>query len=884
MMRITNKMTDVMHRSNMNTNKTYLDKLNSQMSTEKKIMRPSDDPVVAIRALRLRGDLSGITQYYGANLPDAKAWVDVTQKAIDSTVDLLSNMKALCDQGANGTNDAEARMKIYEDLQANVRQIYNNGNANYAGRTVFTGDRTYETLTFTEDTQELYRGIHDGFNAADVKKNTYVEGALWMDDINALNAEDHDETTVKEDRVNRIRLSYDNIDREAKRTPVTGIVGNEAGTISGWGGSTDVTKYIDPERWEYTADGQSFSDTITLDGNNVVVIFDGNNPPDLRLIPDDPSTRNDGLSAKIEGTPEEYRILYNGQVYTVKKNDAGDYTADKGAGVTVNGDGSLTVSFMTGSAGLKSTVSIDAGKSFSDEDIPVEFYAEKTDTGEIRIPYGDLVYTVKQDDTGKYTADKNATVTENGNTLTLTLPGASPNIVTTLTVDKADPAEVYVSTMKDIYELDLERVDGTVYATNREETTNLVYRTELEGEASTGSVRTDPAFGLQSFELSYTDGSGNHTWQIEKGTYGRFWAVNPDSPEKDRYNNVNVVRNTDNSFTITVKTNGDFAKDGSSGINDERRVFHVSADGRTVTSMYMEHWFDIPIITSDAPVVTDSEGKDLTAYQYLALDPNDKNADAKAADAVYLLADTGELVFGSNMADTLSSLKDIPGVDTISVIYDKTSFDAGDLRPEHYFDAQVIDTGHLGIYPAVFDDHEQEISYSVGSDQKIRINTNASEVFDTQIAREAEEILGAIEEVNAAEEKVTRLKAMQEDVASYGEEDRKKISQLLDAANKELALSKNKLQKVYERGISSFGEFHDQANLAATACGARDNRLTLIENRLQEEQATVKTLASENENVDVANVAVEMQQEEQVYSAALQAVGRVGRKSLVDYL
>ena len=65
-MRITNKMMSGNSLANINTNKEYLDKLNNQMATEKKITRPSDDPIVAIRALRLRSNLSEITQYYGA--------------------------------------------------------------------------------------------------------------------------------------------------------------------------------------------------------------------------------------------------------------------------------------------------------------------------------------------------------------------------------------------------------------------------------------------------------------------------------------------------------------------------------------------------------------------------------------------------------------------------------------------------------------------------------------------------------------------------------------------------------------------------------------------------------------------------------------------------
>ena len=61
-MRITNKIMQNNSLTNINTNKLLQDQLSSQMATEKKVNRPSDDPVVAIRALRLRTNVNQITQ------------------------------------------------------------------------------------------------------------------------------------------------------------------------------------------------------------------------------------------------------------------------------------------------------------------------------------------------------------------------------------------------------------------------------------------------------------------------------------------------------------------------------------------------------------------------------------------------------------------------------------------------------------------------------------------------------------------------------------------------------------------------------------------------------------------------------------------------------
>ena len=59
-MRVTNNMIMSNTKININGNKTNVNTLNNQMTSQKKISNPSDDPVIAIRALRLRSSLSQI--------------------------------------------------------------------------------------------------------------------------------------------------------------------------------------------------------------------------------------------------------------------------------------------------------------------------------------------------------------------------------------------------------------------------------------------------------------------------------------------------------------------------------------------------------------------------------------------------------------------------------------------------------------------------------------------------------------------------------------------------------------------------------------------------------------------------------------------------------
>ena len=101
-MRMTNKIMQNNSLYNINNNKILRDKLSTMMATQKKITRPSDDPVVAIRALRLRTSVSELTQYYEKNAPDAESWLDVTTKALENTVaEVLTNMKKVANKAAN---------------------------------------------------------------------------------------------------------------------------------------------------------------------------------------------------------------------------------------------------------------------------------------------------------------------------------------------------------------------------------------------------------------------------------------------------------------------------------------------------------------------------------------------------------------------------------------------------------------------------------------------------------------------------------------------------------------------------------------------------------------------------------------------------------------
>ena len=104
-------------KSNINANKNHLSDLEQQQSTGKKIQRPSDDPIIAVRALKLRTSVSEITQYYERNIPDARSWMKVTETALGRMDDVYNSINTYCVQGANDPLTAEDRTSIVQNLE-----------------------------------------------------------------------------------------------------------------------------------------------------------------------------------------------------------------------------------------------------------------------------------------------------------------------------------------------------------------------------------------------------------------------------------------------------------------------------------------------------------------------------------------------------------------------------------------------------------------------------------------------------------------------------------------------------------------------------------------------------------------------------------------------
>ena len=289
-MRITNKIMQRNNLSNINTNKVYQDKLSTQMSTQKKVSRPSDDPVVSIRALRLRSNVTEVTQYYSKNIPDAESWLNVTEDALKNLTEIVTNMIKQCTKGSNGDLKAEDRQIILEQLKALGDEVYSTGDADYAGRYVFTGYRTDTSLSFDKEYNTEYEITEQLDNSAITQMTKINTGKLL--DITAANYNDATadykditENSISSNDVYRIRLAYDDC---KKGGDVSIAFGNTTWSTAD-GTITTAVSTDNPDPYSQIADAANAGKVIYVaDTGELLIGKDLYN--DLMACKDDPST------------------------------------------------------------------------------------------------------------------------------------------------------------------------------------------------------------------------------------------------------------------------------------------------------------------------------------------------------------------------------------------------------------------------------------------------------------------------------------------------------------------------------------------------------------------------------------------------------------------
>lgn len=140
-MRVTQSMLSNNMLRNLSNSYSRMDKLQDQISTQKKFTKPSDDPVAAMMGMNYRTDLNRIQQFT-RNIGEVRNWVDSTDDALDKGVLALQRIRELTVQASNGTLEEDQRKAVAEEVKQLKEHLQNLGDTQVGGKYIFNGNQT----------------------------------------------------------------------------------------------------------------------------------------------------------------------------------------------------------------------------------------------------------------------------------------------------------------------------------------------------------------------------------------------------------------------------------------------------------------------------------------------------------------------------------------------------------------------------------------------------------------------------------------------------------------------------------------------------------------------------------------------------------------------
>lgn len=140
-MRVTQSMLANNSLRNLSNSYAKLSKYQDQLATGKKITRPSDDPVVAIKGMFYRTNLTENEQYQ-RNLSEAYTWLENSEAGIEQATQITQRIRELTIQAKNGTNGPDDLKAIGVEIGQLKEDLMGVANTQIAGRFIFNGEKT----------------------------------------------------------------------------------------------------------------------------------------------------------------------------------------------------------------------------------------------------------------------------------------------------------------------------------------------------------------------------------------------------------------------------------------------------------------------------------------------------------------------------------------------------------------------------------------------------------------------------------------------------------------------------------------------------------------------------------------------------------------------
>ena len=264
-MRITNSMLMTSFLSNLRRLQTDFSKYSEQLSSGRRINRPSDNPPDLAELLALQQEVVRQTQF-GNNISEAMNRLETADSKLNELTNSLLRAIQLTEQAASDTVTGTGRRAIAEEIRTIQDQILSNASTQISDRYIFAGTRTTRASLPSASPGEVYSLSTDlRVSGTGVTGGTVVDANVYEEDIYRI-------------RFTDAAGSYEIYNYDADEVVATGTVAVGAGSISFDGLQVDYNLAAlpaDGEYWEvlpqYVYNGTDDEVELQVDENTNIV-------------------------------------------------------------------------------------------------------------------------------------------------------------------------------------------------------------------------------------------------------------------------------------------------------------------------------------------------------------------------------------------------------------------------------------------------------------------------------------------------------------------------------------------------------------------------------------------------------------------------------------
>lgn len=234
----------------------------------------------------------------------------------------------------------------------------------------------------------------------------------------------------------------------------------------------------------------------------------------------------------------------------------------------------------------------------------------------------------------------------------------------------------------------------------------------------------------------------------------------------------------------------------------------------------------------------------------------DANAYKVGDNEIKYVTDTGEIIFGKNINLNLES--------GINITSSYGTCEVGEL---------------------ISNKTNDKMEYEFGTDNKMDINVNGSDVFTWELIADLDDLvvaLGSVTERTEDEIKEQLKKDMGKDYNKLTEDELSKI--VADIQDSEEKTCREVLASRFSSAITKIQNHNEHATLTRSELGSRMKRLDLISERLENDKVTYTDLMTSNEGVDYEETVMNYMSQQAIYNSALSVGSQIIQKSLVDFI